>query len=149
MLLRFPLLHPLVIAWCLVLASAANAQMYSADLTNSEWKLSAGPFACSLTHNIPVFGKAVFARKAGGAEGFYLESQGKVVFPAGIAGAETLPPLWRNDLVPVPLGAFGVVAGNQPISLKTAQIAPLVAQLTSGVNVMYSSQPVATASSCS
>jgi outer membrane protein OmpA-like peptidoglycan-associated protein len=147
--LRFPLLHPLSIALCLVLASFANAQMYSADLTSSEWKVSATPFACSLTHTIPVFGKAVFSRKAGGAEAFYLESQGKVVFPAGIAGAETLPPQWRNDLVPVPLGAFGVVAGNQPISLKAAQIAPLVSQLTAGMNVMYSSQPVATASSSS
>jgi outer membrane protein OmpA-like peptidoglycan-associated protein len=147
--LRFPLLHPLSIALCLVLASFANAQMYSADLTNSEWKVSASPFACSVTHNIPVFGKAVFSRKAGGAEVFYLESQGKVVFPAGIAGAETLPPQWRNDLVPVPLGAFGVAVGNQPISLKAVQIAPLVAQLTAGMNVMYSSQPVATAASSS
>ncbi len=145
--LRFPVLYPLSIALCLVLTSSANAQMYSADLTNSEWKVSATPFACSLTHSIPVFGKAVFARKAGGAESFYLESQGKVVFPVGFAGAETLPPQWRNDLVPVPLGAFSVVAGNQPISLKTAQIAPLVTQLVAGVNVMYSSQPVTTAAS--
>lgn len=143
-------LHALWINLGFLLATnAASAQMYSADLTSSEWKVSATPFACSLTHSIPVFGKAVFSRKAGGAEAFYLESQGKVVFPAGVAGAETLPPQWRNDLVPVPLGAFGVVAGNQPISLKAAQIAPLVAQLTAGMNVMYSSQPVATASSSS
>ena len=149
MLHRFPVFYPLSATFCLLLASSVHAQMYSADLTNSEWKLSATPFACSLTHSIPVFGKAVFSRKAGGAEVFYLESQGKVTFPAGIAGAETLPPQWRNDLVPVPLGAFGVVAGNQPISLKAAQIAPLVSQLTAGMNVMYSSQPVATASSTS
>ena len=133
----------------LLAANEASAQMYSADLTNSEWTLSATPFTCSLTHSIPVFGKAVFSRKAGSAEAFYLESQGKVVFPAGIAGAETLPPLWRNDLVPVPLGAFDVVAGNQPIHLNATQIAPLVTQLTAGMNVMYSSQPVATASSSS
>lgn len=149
MLFRFSVLYRLYIPFCFVLASVANAQMYSADLTSSEWKVSATPFACTLTHSIPVFGKAVFSRKAGGAEVFYLESQGKVSFPAGIAGAETLPPQWRNDLVPVPLGAFGVVAGNQPISLKSPQIAPLVAQLTAGMNVMYSSQPVATASSSS
>lgn len=149
MLLRFSLLSPPIITFWLVLAGSANAQMYSADLTNSEWKVSATPFTCSLTHNIPVFGKAVFSRKAGAAEAFYLESQGKVVFPAGVAGAETLPPQWRNDLVPVPLGAFAVVAGNQPISLKAVQIAPLVAQLTAGMSVMYSSQPVATASSTS
>ncbi len=131
----------------LLATNAVSAQMYSAELTSSEWKVSATPFACSLTHGIPVFGKAVFSRKAGGAETLYLESQGKVVFPTGVAGAETLPPPWRNDLVPVPLGAFVVVAGDQPITLNGAQFAPLVAQLTAGMSVMYSSQPVVTGSS--
>jgi len=118
-------------------------------VTNSEWKVSPNPFACTLTHSIPNFGKAVFSRKAGGVEVFYLESQGKVAFPAGAAGVETLPPQWRNDLVPKPLGAFNAVAGKQPINLNSTQVAPLVAQLIAGMNVMYSSQPVATASSSS
>lgn len=147
MLLRFFLLQPLVLLFCLVLTSSVKAQMYGADITTSEWKVSANPFACSLTHTIPIFGKAVFSRKAGGAETFYLESQGKVVFPVGVAGAETLPPQWRNDLVPVPLGAFPVVEGNQPINMNAAQIGPFVAQLTAGMSVMYSSQPVVNASS--
>lgn len=125
----------------------ASAQMYTADMSSSEWKLSSNPFACSLTHTIPVFGKAVFSRKAGGAEVFYLESTGKVALPVGVAGAETLPPQWRNDLVPVALGAFPVVAGNQPIHLSSTQIAPTVVQLTAGMNVMYSSQPIVSASS--
>lgn len=133
----------------LFVVSAANAQIYSADVTNSEWKVSATPFACSLTHSIPIFGKAVFSRKAGGAEVFYVESQGKVVFPAGIASAETLPPPWRNDLAPMALGAFEVTASSQPIQLNAAQFAPLVAQLATGMNVMYSSQPMVTASSSS
>ena len=147
MLLRCFLLQPLALLFCLILTSSVNAQMYGADITNSEWKVSANPFACSLTHNIPSFGKAVFSRKAGGTEVFYLESQGKVAFPEGVAGAETLPPQWRNDLVPVPLGAFPVVAGNQPISLNSAQLAPVVAQLTAGMSVMYSSRPLVNASS--
>jgi outer membrane protein OmpA-like peptidoglycan-associated protein len=133
--------------FCLLLAGNVHAQMYSADMASSEWKVSSNPFACSLTHNIPVFGKAVFSRKTGGAEAFYLESQGKVTFPGAVAGAETLPPQWRNDLVPVPLGAVKVVTGNQPISLTPAQMAPLVAQLTAGMNVMYSSQPFVSTSS--
>ncbi len=133
----------------LLLVSSAQAQMYGAELTNSEWKLSSNPFACSLTHRIPTFGKAIFSRKAGGAETFYLESDGHVVFPGTVAGSETLPPQWRNDLVPVPLGAMKVVAGNQPITLNPTQIVALVTQLSSGMNVMYSSQPLVTASSSS
>jgi len=147
MVLSFRVLSlSVVLAW-LWLANNAYAQMYGADMVSSEWKVSANPFACSLTHNIPVFGKAVFSRKAGGADLFYLESAGKVVFPVGVAGAETLPPQWRNDLVPVPLGAFSVVAGNQPININPTQAAPIIAQLTAGMNVMYSSQPIINGSS--
>lgn len=124
--------------------NAAHAQMYGADVTTSEWKVSTNPFSCSLSHTIPAFGKAVLARKAGANEIFYLESLPKVSFPGSVAGAETLPPQWRNDLVPQPLGAVAVVAGNQPITLNPAQLASLVAQLSAGTNVMYSSQPVAT-----
>lgn len=147
MAFRFRVFPSFGIFFYLLLANGADAQMYSADITSSEWKLAANPFACSLTHTIPIFGKAVFSRKAGGVESFYLESQGKVVFPVGPTGAETLPPLWRNDLVPVPLGAVNAVTGNQPINLNTAQAAPLVAQLIAGVNVMYSSQPIVSGAS--
>jgi len=147
MLLSFGVLRSLCIGICLLLVNAANAQIYSVDLTHSEWKVSAGPFACSLSHSIPVFGKAVFSRKAGGGETFYMESLGKVNFPAGMAVMETLPPPWRNDLVPVPLGLFNAIGGDQPIILNATEVAPMVAQLKLGVNVMTSSQAVASASS--
>jgi len=142
-------IYRVVSAFAAFSASAAHAQMYSADLTTSEWKVTSSPFACSLTHTIPGFGKAVFARKAGGAETLNLESQGKAVFPAGKATIETLPPQWRSDLMPVALGSVTATSGNQPINLSSAEIAPLVAQLTAGVNVMYSSQAVANTSSSS
>lgn len=134
---------------CLLSTSAVNAQVYSADLTTSEWKVVSNPFTCSLTHVIPVFGKAVFSRKTGGAEVFYVESQAKVVFPPGATAIETMPPVWRSDIVPVSLGVITAVEGNQPISLTNAQIALLVAQLSGGVNVMYSSQIVVNTSSSS
>lgn len=142
--------HLYCLAWCLLCLLSINgvsAQVYSADLTTSEWKVVSNPFACSLTHSIPVFGKAVFSRKAGGAETFYVESQGKVVFPPGATAIETMPPVWRSDAVPVSLGSITAVAGNQPISLPSSQLAALVAQLSGGVNVMYSSQTVTNASS--
>ena len=136
--------------FCFLLAGSiktVSAQTYSADLTSSDWKVSATPFACSLTHSIPVFGKAIFAHKAGGGEVFFLESQGKVVFPAGTVMLETQPPVWRSDLVPLSLGSVIAAGGNQPIRHTSVQVAPLVVQLTAGVNVMYSSQPVVTAPS--
>jgi outer membrane protein OmpA-like peptidoglycan-associated protein len=123
--------------------------MYSADLITSEWKVSESPFACSLTHVIPGFGKAIFARKAAGVESMYLETQGKVVFPAGAATIETLPPQWRSDLTPVVLGSLTATAGTQPIHLTSAEIALVVSQLAAGVNVMHASQAFANVSSSS
>ena len=126
----------------LALSQTTQAQMYSADLASAEWKLAATPFVCSLTHNIPNFGKAVLNHKAGGVESLYLESQDKVAFPVGVAHIETLPPVWRNDLIPVPLGDTPAIAGNQPIKLAINQISPLLMQLNAGVKVMFSSQQI-------
>ncbi|MET0355571.1 MAG: OmpA family protein [Cellvibrio sp.] len=137
------------IALSVLSASPINAQIYSADLNNSEWKADTNPFACSLTHKIPNFGKAVFSRKAGGVDVFYLESQGKAVFPPGQTVLETAPPAWRSDILPVRVAEVNAVAGNQPISLTAAQIEPMAAQLSAGMNLMYSSQLVAAVSSSS
>ena len=128
-------------------SNTLNAQIYTADLNSSEWKNASSPFACSLTHNIPVFGKAVFSRKAGSEGVFYLESQGKVVFPAGQATLETAPPVWRSDIIPEHVGDVIAISGRQPISLSSVQIAPLVSQLSMGINLMYTSQAVADVSS--
>lgn len=149
MLRSYRLFYLLWLVSCLLSVSATHAQVYSADLTSSEWKVASSPFACSLTHVIPVFGKAVFSRKAGGGEVFYVESQGKVIFPPGATAIETMPPVWRSDIVPVSLGTITAVAGNQPINLGSAQLTPLVAQLSAGVNVMYSSQTLVRTSSSS
>jgi len=147
MFARIPLNRHLLIIPSLLLSCTAQAQMYAADMASSEWKTLSTPFSCSLTHTIPAFGKAVFTRKASSGERFYLEAQAKISFPQGTAKAETLPPVWRSDLAPVSLGSFDAVAGNQPVNLDATQITPVVAQLTAGMNVMYSSQPVANASS--
>lgn len=144
----FGLATPLVLAILSVFGcQQVNAQMYAVDMAASEWKLAATPFNCSLTHTIPSFGKATLARKAGGADSLVLESNGKVTFPAGLTGVETLPPVWRNDLAPQGLGV--VVANNstQPISLDPSHLSPVIGQLNTGVKVMFTSQPTGNASS--
>ena len=137
----------LLVAVSFSFAGLANAQLYKADVSSSEWKTSAAPFNCSLTHSIPTFGKAIFSRKAGGGELFYLESLGKIVFPPGQAVLETSPPVWRSDVLPERVSEVTAVAGNRPISLSATQIAPLVAQLSAGINLMYTSQAVESKSS--
>jgi outer membrane protein OmpA-like peptidoglycan-associated protein len=139
--------YGLLIAIGALSAGSVTAQLYRADISNSEWKTFTDPFSCSLTHSIPVFGKAIFSRKAGGGELFYMESLGKVVFPVGTAILETSPPAWRSDIVPERVGEITAVGGNRPISLSSTQITPLVTQLSAGVNLMYTSQTFVSRSS--
>lgn len=119
---------------------SVGAQTFETDIASADWKTGSSPFACNLTHNITGFGKAVFSHKAGNEETFYLEPQDKITFPAGVTNLETLPPIWRNDLAHVSLAKITAVAGAQPVTLSSAQITQLVAQLTGGTNVMFTSQ---------
>ncbi len=119
--------------------SRAKEQIFAADIMSADWKPVSNPFACSITHSIPGFGKASLSHKAGGEEIFYIESQGKIIFPAGDTSIDTLPPVWRNNLLPINLGSVNAVAGKQPITLASSKIAQVVSQLSNGVKVMFSS----------
>lgn len=117
----------------------STAKIYTADILNADWKTQSGSFSCVLTHYIEGFGSAVFARKTGSGEIFYLTPQGSVVFPRGATSIDTLPPAWRSEQMPIHLGSTTAVAGERPIKLGAADFAPLLAQLTGDVKVMFTS----------
>lgn len=117
----------------------STAKIYAADILNADWKTQSGSFSCLLTHHIEGFGNAVFARKTGSGEIFYLTPQGSVVFPRGATSIDTLPPAWRSEQMPVHLGTTTAVAGERPIKLGAADFAPLLAQLAKEAKVMFTS----------
>ncbi|MES2673154.1 MAG: OmpA family protein [Pseudomonadota bacterium] len=123
--------------WCI--ASGATAQVYKAELATSEWLPVSAKSLCSLSHNIPGFGKAVFMQTLGKRENFYIESQQRA-FPIGEVNIETLPPVWRADLESVKIGKVKAVAGNQPINMDTKQINLALAQLNRGNSIVFFSQ---------
>lgn len=115
------------------------AKIYSADLLNADWKTQASAFSCLLTHHIEGFGNAVFSRKTGSGEIFYLSTLGAVVFPPGATSIDTLPPAWRSEQAPVHLGTATAVAGERPVKLGAADFAPLLSQLSGDTKVMFTS----------
>lgn len=117
----------------------STAKIYAADILNADWKTQSGSFSCLLTHHIEGFGNAVFSRKTGSGEIFYLTPQGSVVFPRGATSMDTLPPAWRSEQMPVHLGTTTAVAGDRPIKLAAADFAPLLDQLGSDAKVMFTS----------
>ena len=90
-----------------------------------------------MSHKIPGFGSAQFARNAGGGEVFELKP-GSQSFPAGAVKIESVPPMWRSDVSPVTLGQIQASA-QQPLRLASAQVKEISATLAQGTNVVFSS----------
>jgi outer membrane protein OmpA-like peptidoglycan-associated protein len=78
-----------------------------------------------------------------------LEPAAGVHFPTGQTQIETLPPTWRNDMVPVRLGFAKATQNNTPVVVPAVQLDPVVAQLSTGVAVMFTSSTQETQGSSS
>lgn len=145
MLLSAPqLLIPLLIKLPLlvVLFSSApllQAQVYSASFADSRWSAQSGPFACSLTHKIPGFGSARFARNAGATEFLELRHTSQP-FPAGAVRIESMPPMWRSDTSPALLGQ-AQSSGGEPLKV-IANLVAITGTLERGTNVVFSSTQI-------
>lgn len=128
---------PIFIVLSMLAAINSQAQSYASGFANAKWIAKSGPFACSLSHEIPAFGTAYFGQNAGSA-GFFEFRGAKKGFSVGAVKLEAVPPLWRNDVTPQTL--FTVQAA--PLRLNTEQLKTMAASLESGTNVVFSSAGV-------
>ncbi|GGY71231.1 flagellar protein MotY [Marinobacter zhanjiangensis] len=84
----------LLVAGGLGTSMAVGARSFGAGLENSEWYLSESVFDCTLTHEVPGYGRAVFRHRAGEDLGFYLEADLPLMQPGrGLLVVEA--PAWR------------------------------------------------------
>jgi len=97
-----------------ILSTDAWAKTYSADLSNSQWYLSASIFECSLTHPIPRYGKGVFYHEAGEKLKFYLDANANPM-KSGKAALVIEAPQWRPGNGVQNLGLVPVADSSQPI----------------------------------
>jgi len=109
-----------------VAATQAQASSYGAGIENSQWYLSESVFECSLVHDVPGFGRAVFRHRAGEALSFYLESEIPVMRP-GRGQLVVEAPAWRPGVAPRNIGA--VTVSDQPRAVTvSSREATLMAQ---------------------
>lgn len=125
--------------FCVVLLASpalpASAQTYIASFSDSRWQAQTGDFACSLSHEIPGFGSARLARKAGAGEALVLNGKAQAL-GAGAFRVEAVAPVWRTDVSPRTLGQ--VQAASQSLTVSGAQIAAITGSLEQGTNVIFS-----------
>lgn len=109
-----------------VAASPVVASSYGAGIENSQWYLSESVFECSLVHDVPGYGRAVFRHRAGEALSFYLESDIPVMRP-GRGQLVVEAPAWRPGVAPRNIGTVNVSDQPRAVTVNSRE-ATLMAQ---------------------
>lgn len=114
------------------LPGSGVAGSYGAGISNSQWYLAESVFECSLVHEVPGYGRAVFSHRAGEKLSFFLESEAHLMRP-GRGSLVVEAPAWRPGVAPRPVGAVNVIEGRRPVSLDTRHAVILAQSLLEGM----------------
>ncbi len=111
----------------------AGTQHFQAPLTAVKWESSAEKLRCSLSHDIPLYGRAVFARSAGHELGFRMHVRQDARREGDRARLRSLPPGWSHAEDGVDLGEIAVRQGDIPFQLGEPLARRLLAELSKGM----------------
>lgn len=114
--------------WCLLLGLAfsgplsapVRAASFGAGIENSQWYLSESVFECTLVHEVPGYGRALFRHRAGESLSFRLEAGAPLMKP-GRGSLLVEAPVWRPGVAPRAVGAVEVSSGPQQVTLGARQ----------------------------
>lgn len=112
------------------------AKTYTADLSNSQWYLSASIFECSLTHPIPRYGKGVFYHEAGEKLKFYLNANANPM-KSGDAALVIEAPQWRPGNGVRNLGYVPVKDSAKPIVVERKNARTMMEGLMDGMTPTF------------
>lgn len=129
----------LAILVLMLVTAPALGTRYGAGIENSQWYLSASVFDCTLTHDVPSYGKAVFRHQAGEELSFYLESSSRLMRP-GRGRLIVEAPAWRPGSNPRSIGHIYVDESNRPITLDARQSMLMISGLLEGMAPTLSRQ---------
>lgn len=122
----------LLVAGGLGTGLTAEARSFGAGLENSEWYLSESVFDCTLTHDIPGYGRAVFSHRAGEDLGFYLEADLPLMRPGrGLLVVEA--PAWRPGEATQRVGYVQVNDDRKVVEVGNREAMTMMEGLLSGM----------------
>lgn len=116
-----------------IVAPGLQAASYGAGIENSQWYLSQSVFECTLVHEVPGYGRAVFKHRAGEKLSFFLESELSLMRP-GNGRIVVEAPAWRPGVTPRPLGNVAVSDGRRQVELDSRQAMVLIQGLMDGMS---------------
>ncbi|KPK56421.1 MAG: hypothetical protein AMS22_01145 [Thiotrichales bacterium SG8_50] len=113
-------------------SAVAGVQEFGAPVTQAQWIADGNPLHCTLSHDVPFYGRAVFSKRAGGTLQFTIATHQP---PRSEASAmlASIPPQWKHGAVRKDLGEVPVRAAPIPIRLGEAEARRLLAELYAGM----------------
>lgn len=121
-----------ILTLALLLPDTGLAESYGAGISNSQWYLAESVFECSLVHEVPGYGRAVFRHRAGEKLSFFLESESHLMRP-GRGSLVVEAPAWRPGAAPKPVGTVTVTEGRRQVTLENRQAVILAQGLLKGM----------------
>ncbi len=119
----------------------ARAETFASRMDQSSWMVNSSVFQCSLAQEIPFFGEAVFARRAGEKPIFFLREKSKRL-QTGEALIKSVSPIWKSQPgQAVSLGKVAVGQGRVPVSLGWRKSEQLLAELHGGHEIELVREP--------
>lgn len=113
--------------------SANYSTTYTNGINESGWKSNSTVFECSLVHEVPFYGTAVFSTKAGESSVFYLSALSSR-FQAGEAHLYARAPIWRGKSL-INLGDVPIKRGLRPMWLPSKNAERMLNELFKGMEI--------------
>lgn len=126
---RFSLTLSLGLAY----SQIATAVSFGSGIENSYWYPSGSIFECSITHDIPGFGRAVFYHEAGESLTFYLDAP-RPLLRTGQAALVIEAPSWRPGEPVQDLGYVASRETHQAVSVDTRRASIMMDSLLRGMS---------------
>lgn len=116
---------------------AANRDLsVAARMDVAQWQVSDSILECRLTQPLPLYGEAVFSRRAGESLRFFLAARDNPL-RAGTAELVSQPPVWSPQQAPRHLGEASVTRSKQPITLADPLANKIMAELLKGMTPRF------------
>ena len=111
---------------------SAGLQRYVADEHQSQWLVSSSKLHCSLSHEIPVYGKAIFQRSSGGELELNIEAMRQPV-TVGVAKLISAAPAWKHGARERDLGQVDYATTKTPFRFRRVLSRRVLSELEQGM----------------
>ncbi len=130
----------LVLLFCGLLAPLSLAVTFVPSYDEAGWEAEGDRFECKLSQTIPYYGKAVFYRRAGERQSFYLDANTERL-KTGKASLVAKAPDWKAGAGNKNLGFIPVTQGRKPIALGQKMSDRILSELFQGYEMVMTRQP--------